>query len=137
MTARWDYQNGDVFDIDMGGEDFTFGMELVLDLKDVHRERMRNELVIAEFATQLVELIDMKAFGAPAIHHFGHDNPDTAGYTLVQLIETSSIVAHFSEGLNSIHINVFSCKWFHARGAMAWICEFWEAGQARGKVLYR
>ena len=50
----------------------------------------------------------MKAYGEPQIVHFGED--DKQGYTLVQLIETSNICAHFCDDTGDAYIDVFSCK---------------------------
>jgi hypothetical protein len=50
----------------------------------------------------------MVPYGRPQIQHFGSGNK--AGYTLVQLIETSNIVAHFVEETNDMYLDVFSCK---------------------------
>ena len=50
---------------------------------------------IAAFIEELVPAIGMKAYGEPQIVHFAEHNPEAAGYTLIQLIETSSITAHF------------------------------------------
>ena len=52
----------------------------------------------------------MVPLGEPLIHHFGSGNK--AGYTLVQLIETSNITAHFCEETNDMYLDVFSCKPF-------------------------
>lgn len=53
----------------------------------------------------------MVAFGKPQIVMFGEGNKK--GYTLVQLIETSNICAHFCEETNDMYLDVFSCKTFN------------------------
>jgi hypothetical protein len=53
-----------------------------------------------------VKEIDMVAFGAPRIVRFGSDH--CKGYTLVQLIQTSNITAHFAEDTNDVYLDVFS-----------------------------
>jgi S-adenosylmethionine/arginine decarboxylase-like enzyme len=53
----------------------------------------------------------MVAYGPPVVEHFGSGNK--GGYTLVQLIETSNITAHFVEQTNDIYLDVFSCKPFN------------------------
>jgi S-adenosylmethionine/arginine decarboxylase-like enzyme len=63
---------------------------------------------ISDFAKTLVERIDMKAYGEPQVVHFGED--DKQGFTLVQLIETSNIVAHFCDDTGNFYMDVFSCK---------------------------
>ena len=67
--------------------------------------------MITAFSKDLVKRIDMIAFGQPQVHHFGSGNK--AGYTLVQLIETSNIVAHFVEETDDMYLDVFSCKDFN------------------------
>ena len=52
----------------------------------------------------------MVPYGSPLLKHFGEGNK--SGYTLVQLIETSNICAHFVEETNDIYLDVFSCKQF-------------------------
>ena len=65
---------------------------------------------ISTFAKALVKRIDMVPYGEPQVVHFG--TGDKAGYTLVQLIETSNITAHFCEETNDMYLDVFSCKPF-------------------------
>jgi len=52
----------------------------------------------------------MVAYGKPQIIMFGTGNKK--GYTLIQLIETSNICAHFVEETNDMYLDVFSCKDF-------------------------
>jgi S-adenosylmethionine/arginine decarboxylase-like enzyme len=67
-------------------------------------------MTIAKFAKDLVKSIDMVAFGPPRIVRFG--SAEAKGYTLVQLIETSCIMAHFSEDTNAVYFDCFSCSHF-------------------------
>lgn len=53
----------------------------------------------------------MVAYGKPLVVKFGSGNK--AGYTLVQLIETSNICAHFVEETDDMYLDVFSCKPFN------------------------
>jgi S-adenosylmethionine/arginine decarboxylase-like enzyme len=66
----------------------------------------------------------MKAYGEPQIIHFGEDNK--AGYTLVQLIETSNITAHFCEQDNAAFIDIFSCKEFDPKDAKRVVDQFFR-----------
>lgn len=67
---------------------------------------------IYKFTKELVESIDMVAFGEPMIEHFATHAPDKAGYTLVQMIETSHIAGHFVDEGGDAYIDIFSCKPF-------------------------
>jgi S-adenosylmethionine decarboxylase len=87
----------------------TWGYSLLMNAAGCKRELQTYENIYA-FAKELVKEIDMVAYGEPQIVHFGTD--DKAGYTLVQLIETSNICAHFVELNEEIYLDVFSCKYF-------------------------
>jgi hypothetical protein len=71
---------------------------------------IRSKPNIQAFARHLVKKIDMVPYGEPQVVHFGSGNK--GGFTLVQLIETSNIVAHFTEETNDMYLDVFSCKPF-------------------------
>jgi len=51
----------------------------------------------------------MKRFGDTQVVNFGEDER-VAGYSMVQLIETSLISAHFANLTNTVYLDVFSCK---------------------------
>jgi hypothetical protein len=51
----------------------------------------------------------MKRFGETQVVHFGEEER-VAGYSMVQLIETSLISAHFVNLTNTTYLDVFSCK---------------------------
>lgn len=72
--------------------------------------RIASKTNIEAFANSLVKKIDMVPYGSPQVEHFGSGNK--AGYTLVQLIQTSNICAHFVEETNDMYLDVFSCKPF-------------------------
>ena len=88
----------------------SWGYHLIVNAAGCVAPRIRCSQNIAAFTHALVKDIDMVAYGAPQIVHFGTGNK--AGYTLVQLIETSNITAHFVEETNDMYLDVFSCKGF-------------------------
>ena len=85
----------------------------------------------------LCRRIRMKRYGEPILEHFGHKIPLTSGYSLVQLIETSSIIAHFSEATNNAYLNIFSCKPFDPDDAARFCKEFFKAGRVRQRLVVR
>jgi S-adenosylmethionine decarboxylase len=91
--------------------------------------------VITGFAKTLVKRIDMVAFGEPQVVMFGSGNKK--GYTLIQLIETSNIAAHFVEENNSMYLDVFSCKDFDANVVKDAVHEFFDAQKFRTKLMLR
>lgn len=89
----------------------AFGQHLVVDAAGCN-DRISDREALQAFAGDLVKTIDMKPYGAPWIEHFGHDLPKASGFTLVQLIETSNISAHFCDHSGEAYFDIFSCKAF-------------------------
>lgn len=88
----------------------SWGKHLVIDATRCSASAIRCPHRITDFAKTLVKEIDMVAYGEPQVVRFGSGNK--AGYTLVQLIETSNICAHFVEETDEMYLDVFSCKDF-------------------------
>lgn len=114
-----------------------FGAELQLDIYGCDPDIIRSKEKLAQFSKKLVKRIKMVAYGEPVLVHFGHKNPITSGYSLVQLIETSSITAHFSEGSNAVYLNIFSCKLFDKDDAKDFCQKFFKATKVRAKYTVR
>jgi len=112
-----------------------WGYHLVLDCAGLDAESIRNPQTIYKFAKQLVNDIDMVDFGEPQIVRFGHSGKE--GYTLVQLIETSNIVAHFVEEDNSVYLDVFSCKIFDNDVVIGLVKQYFDAQSVRVTYLTR
>lgn len=87
---------------------------------------VKDEDHIKQFCKTLVDRIDMKAYGAPILEHFAAHNPEAGGYTLLQLIETSNICAHFVDKNGDIYLDVFSCKDFEEKTVLDVVNEFWK-----------
>jgi len=94
-----------------------------------------SENTIRAYAKKICELIDMKPYGEPLVPYFG--NEFTKGFTLVQLIETSSIVGHFAEESNSAYINIFSCKDYDGIEAAEFTKDFFGAKEIEVTTLRR
>lgn len=99
-----------------------WGMHLTVDVANCNANRSDAD-AIARFAKDMVDRIDMIAYGEPWIVHFGKDDPKVAGYTLTQLIETSNITAHFCDLSGECYFDVFSCKEFDVDLALDVIAE--------------
>lgn len=97
----------------VGDHASAWGYELVIDCWRGN-DNVSNQQAIKTFAKDLVAAIDMVAYGEPQVVHFGTGH--LAGWTLVQLIETSSITAHFCDD-GTAYLNIFSCKPFEEETA--------------------
>ncbi len=115
-----------------------FGQELVLNLYECDLQKISDGDHIKEFVVKLCdEVIFMKRYGEALVPHFGHESPITSGYSLVQLIETSSITGHFSEYKRSVYLNIFSCKWFDTKKARAFCKRWFGAKKVTAKFIQR
>ena len=95
-----------------------WGKHLIIDMTAGEIECVRSAAHISRFVETLVETIGMRAYGAPLLEHFAEHLPEAAGYSLVQLIETSAITGHFCERSGDAYIDIFSCKDFAAELAV-------------------
>jgi S-adenosylmethionine/arginine decarboxylase-like enzyme len=89
-----------------------WGRHRVLDCSSCDRRAVRDPDAIREFCGDLVSSIGMVAYGEPVLEHFATHLPDAAGYSLVQLIETSAVTGHFCDANGDAYLDVFSCKDF-------------------------
>jgi len=96
---------------------------------------IRNPENIKRFSNTLVRRIDMVPYGPPQVEMFGHGNKK--GYTLVQLIETSNVTAHFVEETNDIYVDVFSCKHFDSNVVKDTIEEYFRSTNIDEMFLHR
>ena len=95
--------------IDVPMEADVWGIASAIDIYDCNPFKIRDADCIKSFVRELCELIEMKRFGPTQVVHFGEDEK-VAGFSMVQLIETSLISAHFANLTNTVYLDVFSCK---------------------------
>lgn len=89
-----------------------WGYHLILDCQSCDVKKVTSSEQIKKFIQLLVDKIDMKAYKEPVIEHFATHNPNAAGFSFVQLIETSAITGHLVDKNGDAYIDVFSCKEF-------------------------
>lgn len=112
-----------------------WGYECVIDAYGCLIESISDEVTIKKFLENLVQSIDMEAYGDPILHRFGNDNKK--GYTAIQLIETSNITCHFCEEDGNAYFNVFSCKDFDFESVKSEIEYFFEPESMRIRHIER
>ena len=119
-------------------EENFYGQELILNLYDCNLEKISSGDEIKKYIIELCDnVIHMKRYGEALIPHFGHENPITSGYSMVQLIETSSVTGHFSEYKKSAYINIFSCVWYDPEKTAEFTQKFFEAKRVEKTLLKR
>ncbi len=116
-------------------EEKYWGYHAIIDAAGCNHNAITSYDNIYNFAKQLVKDIDMVAYGEPQIVNFG--SGDKAGYTLVQLIETSNICAHFVNENDTMYLDVFSCKPFDERVVEGLVVKYFGAKTIRRAFLKR
>jgi S-adenosylmethionine/arginine decarboxylase-like enzyme len=86
----------------------AWGLSAAVDLQDCRPETIRDRAHIEAYVIALCKLIGMKRYGDCQIVHFGEGR--VAGYSMIQLIETSLISGHFANDTNRAYLDIFSCK---------------------------
>ena len=87
----------------------VWGIASSFDIYHCNPKTIRNADKIKQFVIELCDLIEMKRFQDTLVVNFGEDER-VAGFSMVQLIETSLISAHFANLTNATYLDVFSCK---------------------------
>ena len=104
----------------------AWGLATQLDLHDCNPETIRSAEKIREYTYELCDRIGVKRFGDPQIVHFGQDER-VAGYSLVQLIETSLVSGHFANLTDRAYLDIFSCAYYNPAEVVRYSVEFFGA----------
>jgi S-adenosylmethionine/arginine decarboxylase-like enzyme len=107
------------------GEAWAWGMSTSVDLHNCDPDAIRSRERIREFVVRLCDLIGMRRFGECQIVHFGEGR--VAGYSMLQLIETSLISGHFANDSNRAYLDIFSCKPYDPAAIERFAREFFGA----------
>ena len=89
----------------------SWGFHLIVDAAGCN-DNILFESGLRGFLNDLLPAIEMISYGDPIIKHFAEHLPEAAGYSVVQLIETSAITGHFSDKNRDAYLDIFSCKEF-------------------------
>jgi len=111
-----------------------YGKHLILTARNCN-ENLLDVDQIKTYMTQLVDRIDMVAFGDPVAARFG--SGIEVGISAVQLIETSAIVIHTNDQARDLYLDVFSCKTFSEQDVLDFTQEVFNPGSTNYQVLMR
>ena len=114
-----------------------WGYHLMLDCSGCNHDGITNRDNIYNFTKELVKRIDMVAYGEPVIEHFATHDPAKAGFSMVQLIETSNIAMHSVDRDNTMYLDVFSCKLFSPKIAIQVFDKYFHSGSKRVRFFHR
>jgi S-adenosylmethionine/arginine decarboxylase-like enzyme len=98
--------------MDRALQENVWGISSSIDIYECDPETIRSAEKIRQFVIELCDLIEMKRYMDTLVVHFGEDEK-VAGFSMVQLIETSLISAHFANLTNTTYLDVFSLSLIH------------------------
>lgn len=116
--------------------DQCWGLLTTIDARNCNGELIRSAQAIRQFVIELCDLIAMKRFQDTMVVNFGEDEK-VAGYSMVQLIETSLISGHFANLTNNAYIDIFSCKLYNPYEAAEFTRRFFGAENVSVNLCYR
>lgn len=114
----------------------VWGIASAIDIYGCDPDKIRDAGLIKQFVIDLCELIEMKRFGETQVVHFGEDEK-VAGFSMVQLIETSLISAHFANQSNTTYLDVFSCKVYDPEKVRTFAQQYFGGSFSNLNVTYR
>ena len=114
----------------------AWGLTTSIDLHDCDPDLLKSAEAIKEYTTKVCTLIDANPWGPCHVQYFGN-NPAVAGYSMMQLVETSLISGHFANKTNRIFLDIFSCKYYDSLKAAQFSKEFFKAKDATFKCIIR
>jgi S-adenosylmethionine/arginine decarboxylase-like enzyme len=103
-----------------------YGLSTGIDLEKCNFEKIKNTDVLRDFAIGICDYINVPRHIEPTITHVGN-NPRLSGYSLVQLLESSSIIGHFKDFDGNAFIDIFSCKPYQPRAAATFCKKYFNA----------
>jgi S-adenosylmethionine decarboxylase len=113
-----------------------WGLSSCIDLYECDLSVMKDSSAIREFVKLLCDRIKMKRYGETQVVHFG-DDPRVNGFSMLQLIETSLISAHFAEASRAIYLDVFSCAPYEPKDVASFAMEYFKAKRYALSVVER
>ena len=115
----------------------SWGILTSIDLHNCDPKIIRNANKIREYVIELCTKINVKRFGECQIVHFADHDEDVAGFSMVQLIETSFVSAHFANKTNHTCLDIFSCKYYDPKIVEGFSKKFFHASDCTTNVILR
>ncbi len=113
-----------------------WGLSSCIDLYECDLGLMQDAEAIRDFVRRLCEKIGMRRFGETQVVHFG-DDPRVEGFSMLQLIETSLVSAHFANASCAVYLDVFSCAPYDPEAVAEFAAQFFKAKRHHLEVVKR
>ena len=115
----------------------SFGYHLILDCKKCNKIKIKSEENIRNFIDELLFLTKMKKWGNLIVQNLQEGPKHLIGYSVVQLIHTSSIVCHFCNNSGDLYIDFFSCKNFDINTVIECVNKYFLPKKVKSNFINR
>ena len=117
--------------------DSHWGYHLMLNCGQGDIEKVISKENIQNYVKNLVDHIDMVAYGPLFLERFATHDSSKGGFSFCQMIMTSNICGHFVDISGDFYIDIFSCKPFDIDEAI-WITkEFFNPKALTTNFIFR
>lgn len=113
----------------------NYGMELIIELFDCDLKTITSKAKIQEFIDRICQEIEMEKYGPSRIKKFPGGDLWGVGYSFLQFLTTSSITGHFINDGGIAFLNIFSCKKYDDKKAIAFSEKFFGAKKISAKLI--
>ena len=114
-----------------------WGYHALFDCAECNLPSVTSKDNVLNFLKELVVEIDMVPFGPPFVEHFATHDPQKAGISFFQMIETSNISGHLCDINGDGYIDVFSCKEYDVEKAQAVVQKYFSPKKIRLNYITR
>lgn len=114
----------------------VWGYYTSIDLEDCELTKLNNEPILKEFAIELCKVLEMNRLGDPIVMESGIGYK-LYGYSMIQVIETSSVTGHFVNETRRAFIDVFSCKSYDKKKVVRFCKDFFQTEKAKVRSINR
>ena len=114
-----------------------WGYHLMIDCMNCNKEKVKDINNIKKFINALVRCCKMKKLGDLKIENLQIGNKALDGYSVVQIIHTSSITGHFMDASGDAYIDIFSCKEFNIEEVTTVITKYFNPEKMNKHFLIR
>ena len=114
-----------------------WGYHALFDCAECNLSSITSKDNVKKFLNELVVEIDMVPLGNPFIEHFATHDPQKAGISFFQMIETSNISGHLCDINGDAYIDVFSCKEYDVEKAQAVVQKYFSPKKIRLNYITR
>lgn len=94
-----------------------FGFHIMIDASGLKcdKQLLNDEYYLDMFLTEMLQRVGMTAWGEPVMMRLQEKDgfpKHLSGYSIVQLIHTSSLTVHICDEEGTLYFDLFSCKSF-------------------------